>query len=493
MRKLLRDDEDKNTKNDDKNSKRFSRRELLRLSAFTTAAAVVAACAPPASVSDSEESMAGAPAEPAGANAAEAEVVAPAEDLPSEETVELEVQQMMFAALSYAETFEDINESAEILCDSQTPDKRLVDLHFSYFWDLVDRQEIMAESAEHIFSAAQFEDAEFAWDAEAFRSIVENPQLEPLIDILEIEPAGEEILELESNEAALAYLGISQFTDIPGLLRGRAEQFTESLRNNPVNVSYREPCVDPAHIQLASYGFDTAFAVGATAFASWIAYEFFSDLFGGSGGGKGKAARKQIEEMSDDEIASLGTEEIKELLFEMMKGGTGNKKERAVLKVLRAIGCDRAIDELFYTSDVPHKEGKSVPKKHYNWFSWIFNTMSGKEKSELGVFLTDCGLFTHTYMMNRNEIRNFVEHANHGTLSSLTDDQIGDMLRRTLDGNVGSRREWAIYKLILSLYPSCERVKMALADAELSRQDFADKVQGTEWVLLDSLLRPCGV
>jgi hypothetical protein len=427
--------------------------------------------------------------------------------------------------VSFAETLEDVRQSAEMLCNTENADKRSLDVHVSYLWDLVDSRKIIADTAHSAFSLARSANIKLKWDTAAFLAVLDHPQLEPFVDILEEEPTGD-VIRLESQEEVLTYLGISRLEDIPDLLDRRAQELAQSLRYNLLNVDYDDPCTDGIRIEFISGdaphiftfcatgtdGVTRCAQIGAQALKGLLAdalvalvviaaiiaavailygiWRGFKHLFRDR---KGNAARRKIEDSSEATIASWDMDTIKMLLFGMMDDGTSNVQEDAILKVLRALGCERVIDELFFDSDVPHIEGGAVPARHGNWFTWIFNTMSGSQKSEFIDFLSYCGLLDPLFfVMSRDDIRNFVENADCGTLSFLSDEQLGTILRRTLDGDVGDRRETAIIKLFDCLRP-CERIRSVLSTEGLSRRNFEDKVHGPEWEIFNSIFARCGI
>lgn len=210
-------------------------------------------------------------------------------------------------------------------------------------------------------------------------------------------------------------------------------------------------------------------------------------LLTGGSDKKGKQFRKAIESMSATNISSLPIDTIKEMFYEMMNDGTGNKQERAIVKVLEALGCDRVGGSFWFRDDIPHKPGKRT--KHGSWGNWILKSVDGDNARELYAFLNECRLLDFT-MLSSNQVRNFLEFSDKSTISRLTDEQIHQLLLSILAGSVGETKERLIVDKIIMCLP-CERIQAFLSRGGTQLSDFQQKLDGVERDQLEMKVSDC--
>ncbi len=180
-------------------------------------------------------------------------------------------------------------------------------------------------------------------------------------------------------------------------------------------------------------------------------------------------ARAWVREVSCNDINAVDNAGLTKTLMALVDGNCSTDDEKAILKILRCLPCDR-IREILDANIGAHG---------------LMNAFDGLEWDKLMLRLYACGL-TDFAAFDDDATRLFINKANCATLNGLTLDQIRQLILNLFDGFTGDDDELAIIKLISCL--PCGMIADLLTLPDVTFDDFDSEVHGDEWDQLEPML-----
>jgi hypothetical protein len=194
-------------------------------------------------------------------------------------------------------------------------------------------------------------------------------------------------------------------------------------------------------------------------------------------------ARRVIRRATCEELGETSTEDALRLLAALLRRRTDNDDERAILRLLQCMGCERVEASIWRAPT-----GGSRPP---TYGEWILANVHGRQLDELIAWLrNECGILDFG-SYDDHASRRFIESASCGVLMSLPITDIRRLIVNMFEGTTGNREERAIVSLMRCLI--CPQIHELLTMPETQFEDFERKIQGAEWRELQRIFEACGV
>jgi hypothetical protein len=193
-------------------------------------------------------------------------------------------------------------------------------------------------------------------------------------------------------------------------------------------------------------------------------------------------SRRAIRESTCERLHEMAPDRVFNHLRAMLRHTTAERDERAILRLLDCLGCDRVATEVW--------SGASGHERHTTWGEWILAKFHGRERERLLSWLYRCGILDFA-MLDADRSRAFIETSDCATLSNLTPMQINQLITNLFRGDTGNRDERAILSVIHCL--TCGQIAELVTLPGTSVADFQRNIQGSEWQQLRSRFEMCDI
>jgi hypothetical protein len=184
-------------------------------------------------------------------------------------------------------------------------------------------------------------------------------------------------------------------------------------------------------------------------------------------------ARDVVNSSTCEEINRRSDSSLRVLIVDMLDGFTGDADEKAILRILDCLPCDR-VRRL--VGDIG--------------LGWFLDDIDGAEWDRLMIRLRECGLVSFRDW-DDDASRRFVNGVDCGVIARLSEDDIRQLMFNFFDGFTGDADERAILRIVNCL--DCAQVRSLVQRGGMSVEDFDDEVDGVEWRALAQRFSACGV
>ena len=188
---------------------------------------------------------------------------------------------------------------------------------------------------------------------------------------------------------------------------------------------------------------------------------------------KDDRARDMVKSSSCEELRNRSDVSLRGLIVDMLEGFTGDADEKAILRILYCLPCDRV-------RRLVNEIGRGR----------LLDDIDGAEWDRLMIRLRECGLVSFGEW-DDDATRLFVNEVDCSVIARLPEGDIRQLVLNLFDGFTGDDDERAILKIMNCL--DCAQIRSLVRRGGMSAEDFDDEVDGEEWDTLEQRFVACGV